>query len=174
MVATTSCLPDGLDILSFFIDICRNVERKIRAKITNIQDLSQDELIKDEELANALSKIIELLPDYWFVEAASSTGKYHPSYALGNGGLLRHSKFAAKLAYEMYNDESITGVFNQDEKLPSILKRNCIFYNTINLFFFSNNACFFTTGCLAIIMTGRYNMRIRGSDDPTTGRIPCY
>ena len=31
------------------------------------------------------------LPDYFWKESASSTGKYHPEYELGEGGLARHS-----------------------------------------------------------------------------------
>ena len=72
--------------------------------------------IKKQKYVDNLKIMVELLPDYFFEVPASSTGKYHPEFSLGNGGLLRHSKFAAKLAYEMYNDESITGTFNQDEK----------------------------------------------------------
>ena len=72
--------------------------------------------IKKQKYIDNLKIMIDLLPDYFFEVPASSTGKYHPEFSLGNGGLLRHSKFAAKLAYEMYNDESITGTFNQDEK----------------------------------------------------------
>ena len=72
--------------------------------------------IKKQKYVDNLKIMVDLLPDYFFIVPASSTGKYHPEFSLGNGGLLRHSKFAAKLAYEMYNDESITGTFNQDEK----------------------------------------------------------
>lgn len=72
--------------------------------------------IKKQKYVDNLKIMVDLLPDYFFEVPASSTGKYHPEFSLGNGGLLRHSKFAAKLAYEMYNDESITGTFNQDEK----------------------------------------------------------
>ena len=72
--------------------------------------------IKKQKYVDNLKIMVDLLPDYFFEVPASSTGKYHPEFSLGKGGLLRHSKFAAKLAYEMYNDESITGTFNQDEK----------------------------------------------------------
>ena len=53
--------------------------------------LDELELIKDEALAESLLKIIDMLPEYWLTEPASSTGKYHPDYALGKAGLLRHS-----------------------------------------------------------------------------------
>ena len=61
-------------------------------------------------------KLIELLPDYFFEVPASSTGKYHPSFALNYGGLVRHTKVAVRIAFEMFNDESITGAYSKNEK----------------------------------------------------------
>ena len=78
--------------------------------------LDELELISDEELSESLLKIIEMLPDYWFVEAASSTGKYHPSYALGEGGLLRHSKAAMRIGYELLSDPCIGDKYKNWEK----------------------------------------------------------
>lgn len=72
--------------------------------------------IKKEKYRENLKIMVDLLPDYFFSVPASSTGKYHPEFSLGEGGLLRHTKFAVRIAYEMYNDEAITGIFNQDEK----------------------------------------------------------
>lgn len=59
--------------------------------------------IKDERIRESAKKMIELLPDYFFKVEASSTGKYHPTYALGEGGLVRHVKVATKIAYELFN-----------------------------------------------------------------------
>ena len=78
--------------------------------------LDELELINDEELSESLLKIIEKLPDYWFDEPASSTGKYHPSYALGNGGLLRHSKAAMRIGYELLSDPCIGDKYTSHEK----------------------------------------------------------
>ncbi len=78
--------------------------------------LDELELISDEELSESLLKIIELLPDYWFKEPASSTGKYHPEYALGDGGLLRHSKAAMRIGYELLNDPCIGDKYTAREK----------------------------------------------------------
>lgn len=72
--------------------------------------------IKREKYRKAAEVLIELLPDYFFEVAASSTGKYHPRFSLGEGGLVRHTKVAVRIAYEMQNDESITHNFTQDEK----------------------------------------------------------
>ena len=78
--------------------------------------LDELELIKDEKLSEALLEIIEMLPEYWFHEAASSTGKYHPEYALGEAGLLRHSKAAMRIGYELLNDPCIGDKYTNHEK----------------------------------------------------------
>ena len=72
--------------------------------------------IKNERYKKGASLLIELLPDYFFEVPASSTGKYHPSFALGSGGLVRHTKVAVRMAVEMFNDESITGAYTRNEK----------------------------------------------------------
>lgn len=58
----------------------------------------------------------KLLPDYFYEVPASSTGKYHPSYSLGEGGLLRHSKAAMRIGYELLQDPSIGDKYTSDEK----------------------------------------------------------
>ena len=59
--------------------------------------------------------MINKLPDYFFEVPASSTGKYHPSFSLGDGGLLRHTKAAVRIAIELFNDSALNN-FNQNEK----------------------------------------------------------
>lgn len=56
-----------------------------------------------------------MLPDYFFTVAASSTGKYHPKYALGNGGLVRHTKAADLFAHTLLELEQ-NNSFTQDDK----------------------------------------------------------
>lgn len=72
--------------------------------------------IKKAHYRDNIKRMIELLPDYFFSVPASSTGKYHPEFSLGDGGLVRHTKVAVRIAYELLNDESIGHVFNDDEK----------------------------------------------------------
>lgn len=60
--------------------------------------------------------LIDLLPDYFFEVPASSTGKYHPSFALGDGGLVRHTKVAVRIAKELFDDESVSGAYTHNEK----------------------------------------------------------
>ena len=84
----------------------------------NKEELFLDELeyIKDEKLQDSLLKIIESLPEYWFHVAASSTGKYHPKYSLGEGGLLRHSKSAMRIGYELLENPCIGEKYTDREK----------------------------------------------------------
>lgn len=69
------------------------------------QEIFKTELnyISDDKIRESASTVIGMLPDYFFHEAASSTGKYHPAYTLGDGGLVRHVKTAVKMAYELFN-----------------------------------------------------------------------
>ena len=78
--------------------------------------LDELELISDNELSECLLNIIDMLPDYWLTEAASSTGKYHPEYALGDGGLLRHSKAAMRIGYELLSNPCIGDKYTKREK----------------------------------------------------------
>lgn len=72
--------------------------------------------IKNPKYLNDIKVIISLLPDYFFEVPASSTGKYHPSFSLGNGGLVRHTKVAVRIAVELLNNNSIFTNFTSDEK----------------------------------------------------------
>ena len=74
------------------------------------------EYINDESYKKVLLNIINMLPEYWIHEAASSTGKYHPEYALGEGGLLRHSKAAMRIGYELLGDPAIGDKYTDKEK----------------------------------------------------------
>lgn len=71
--------------------------------------------IKNEKYRENAKILIEGLPDYFFSVPASSTGKYHPKFASGDGGLVRHTKAAVRIAYELLNS-MIGDVFKSDEK----------------------------------------------------------
>lgn len=72
--------------------------------------------INDTRIRNACLEMIKILPDYFFTIPASSTGKYHPEYAQGEGGLLRHSKAATRIGYELLKDPSIGDKYTTKEK----------------------------------------------------------
>lgn len=72
--------------------------------------------IQSQKYKENIQKIINILPDYFFEVPASSTGKYHPAFSLGEGGLVRHTKAACRIAYELFNNQSISSQFKQEEK----------------------------------------------------------
>lgn len=74
------------------------------------------EYINSEKIKRACQEMIKILPDYFFEIPASSTGKYHPDYATGEGGLLRHTKAAVRIAHELLEDPSIGLKYTSDEK----------------------------------------------------------
>ena len=72
--------------------------------------------IQNTSFKNDTMYLIDALPDYFFEIPAASTGKYHPKYAQGDGGLVRHTKSAVRIAYELLQDPAIGNKYTSDEK----------------------------------------------------------
>lgn len=72
--------------------------------------------IKNDEYRKNARTYLELLPDYFYTVEASSTGKYHPSFALGDKGLVRHVKVAVRIGKELTSSKTIGSVFTDNEK----------------------------------------------------------
>lgn len=71
--------------------------------------------IKNSRIKESGETLINLLPDYFFLVPASSGGKYHPSFAAGDGGLVRHTKAAVRIAHELLENHSVNN-YSDDEK----------------------------------------------------------
>src|SRR5574344_440334 len=71
--------------------------------------------IKNDKYKENVRVYLKLLPDYFYHVPASSTGKYHPSFSLGEGGLVRHTKVAVRIAIELFDNVSLTN-FTENEK----------------------------------------------------------
>lgn len=72
--------------------------------------------ISDRSIQTFTKTALNLLPDYFYTVAASSTGKYHPAYALGYGGLVRHTKAAARFAAHLLSLEQYKLQFSTVER----------------------------------------------------------
>ncbi len=72
--------------------------------------------ICNEDIKNFTKVALDSLPDYFFEVAASSTGKYHPSYALGSGGLVRHTQAATRFANHLLQLEHNQNKFTERER----------------------------------------------------------
>lgn len=81
--------------------------------------------IKDKDIKESLCIMINKIPDYFFKIEAASTGKYHPSYACGEGGLLRHTKAVVRIAYELF------GIYKFDERKKDLIIFSCIMHDSL-------------------------------------------
>lgn len=74
-------------------------------------------IIKNEHLRNAVLRyFVDIVPKYFWHVQASSTGKYHPEYALGEEGLLRHTCAAVRIAAAIINLDQYNGIFDDVDK----------------------------------------------------------
>ena len=72
--------------------------------------------IKDKKRRTDIRILINLLPEYFFEIKASSTGKYHPKFAGDKMGLLKHTKVAVRIAYELLNNKTTGSKFTEKDK----------------------------------------------------------
>lgn len=85
-------------------------------------------LIQSEDLRMfAKFYLDEKTPSYFWEIGASSTGKYHPSFSQGKGGLVRHTKAVVMFASELLRMSSYA-YMNEEYKDYVILA--CILHDT--------------------------------------------
>ncbi len=85
-------------------------------------------LIQSLQVRKMVLDILENVPEYFFHIPASSTGKYHPAYALGEGGLVRHVRAAVWIAQEMFNMDP-PEAWNRDERdivIATLILHDCM------------------------------------------------
>lgn len=70
---------------------------------------------KNQNIRSSAETILEMIPDYFYEVPASSTGKNHPAFSLGEGGLVRHVKVAMRVLEEMFRDEAF-GTYDDYKK----------------------------------------------------------
>ena len=61
-------------------------------------------------IASWVKECVELIPDYFFKIGASSSGKHHPVWSLGQGGLVRHTKAGFYLVIRFARDFNLNQV----------------------------------------------------------------
>lgn len=85
--------------------------------MTNKLDFFKNELeyIKNQEIRKFAEYFLtECVPDYFYTVPASSSGKFHPSYAIGENGLVLHTRAAVMIAYSLFNTDMYS--FTEKEK----------------------------------------------------------
>jgi len=85
-------------------------------KMNKVESFSQElELILNPTIKEFATKAIQTLPDYLWEVGASSTGKYHPEYTLGKGGLIKHIRATIRILVELFRMEMFN-YFSSEEK----------------------------------------------------------
>lgn len=86
-------------------------------------------LIVNEDLRMVVKAFLEeKAPDYFWTDGASSSGKYHPQFAQGKGGLVRHTKAVVMFAEELLRMSSYA--FMKDEYKDYVIAA-CILHDTV-------------------------------------------
>lgn len=73
--------------------------------------------IQNETIRGEVKHLLLRTPEYFWQIPASSTGKYHPKFSLGDGGLIRHTKVACYFAIQMFNLEMWNTIVQNDRDL---------------------------------------------------------
>ena len=85
-------------------------------------------LIVNEELRMAVKSYMEeATPDYFWTDGASSSGKYHPRFSQGVGGLVRHTKAVVMFAEELLRMSSYA--YMRDEYKDYVIAA-CLVHDT--------------------------------------------
>lgn len=71
--------------------------------------------IKNEDIREFAEVLLDGTPDYIWHVGASSTGKYHPAYSLGEGGLMRHQIAATRFLNFFFELEQYNTKFTDRE-----------------------------------------------------------
>lgn len=99
-------------------------------KMRNIKLFEREiNLIVNEDLRMAVKCYMEeATPDYFWTDGASSSGKYHPKFSQGNGGLVRHTKAVVMFAEELLRMSSYAYM---KESHKDYVIAACILHDTI-------------------------------------------
>lgn len=71
---------------------------------------------ENEDIKIFAEQCIETIPNYFWCVGASSTGKYHPQYALGNLGLARHTCALVRFLNHIFEVECFKNNFTSRER----------------------------------------------------------
>lgn len=80
--------------------------------------------IVDDQIREWTEKKLEEVPDYFWKIPASTSGKYHPEYSLGEGGLVRHTRAVVYFVMEL------STAYELSEKELDILISSAVLHDT--------------------------------------------
>lgn len=87
---------------------------------------SELNMIQDTRIRNEVARLVGLCDDYFFTIPASSTGKYHPSFCLGDGGLVNHTKATCAIAEHLIDLEMFSSLkCDYDYMIGALILHDC-------------------------------------------------
>lgn len=82
--------------------------------------------IENEIVRQQCYEVVLRIDEKFYIVPASSTGKYHPDYATGEGGLYRHTKAAVKIANDLMKLEMFGFTpLNRDYIRAALILHDC-------------------------------------------------
>lgn len=103
------------------VDLDYSVPEPTPLDPTSKASLFEEEInrVTDAKMREALTWALNKIPDYFYLVPASTSGKHHPKYALGEGGLVRHTKALLGIAEQLFQ---CTGTFTLTEEDKNIIR----------------------------------------------------
>ena len=71
---------------------------------------------ENDDIREFAEETIKNFPDYFWHVGASSTGKYHPQYACGEGGLYRHTLALCRILNHILTIDSVKNKFSSRDR----------------------------------------------------------
>lgn len=93
--------PDLIEETIKFIIDSKNSNNKMTREERLGMFSNELNLIANPNMRKFCEYLLEKADDYFFTMPASTTGKYHPAFALGDGGLVRHTRAVVFNAYAL-------------------------------------------------------------------------
>lgn len=131
-------IPTDAEIIAFWDGESLNVKNIVDAhpeatvysfeNTTTKSFYDEIEKISNEKWKLGCKELAKKLPNYFWVVAASSSGKYHPQCDLGNGGLVRHSVLVCEFAIDFVTSEIFVedNNINKDMAIVAALFHDCL------------------------------------------------
>lgn len=84
--------------------------------------------VQNEDVKKFMEQCIETIPEYWFHVSASSTNKHHPDYAIGEGGLMRHTIGLLRFFNRLVRNDMYGKTFTEREM--DLLRVACLMHDS--------------------------------------------
>ena len=87
----------------------------------------------NQKIMELINEYFDKIPEYFYTVPASSTGKYNPSFDLGEGGLLRHTQMVCEILKEFQRMDEYKSLNFFDMMVA------CILHDTFKNGYIDNN-----------------------------------